>query len=206
MSILQNIIPVQTAEDYIGARSNFHAESRHEALVLFNEAKLRLLDINNWTKLCNGKHSEFFLTDKHGVLLQTSVPSVGDLIRIRLPIPSNSMEERFSWVRIEHFESRKDLLKDEEMFGFCVRSVNGPVNNMDTDHTHVYNSEVISYFLIYRKASTIMAVEREKNSRASTPSLFKKLGYAIIDFLSVMRFSQPKWKKLVNGVLKPSFS
>lgn len=206
MNILQNIIPVQTAEDYIGASSNFHAESRHDALVLFNEAKLRLLDINNWTKLCNGKHSEFCLTDKHGMLLQTSVPSVGNLIRIRLPIPAHSMDEHFSWVRIEHFENRKDLLKDEEMFGFCVRAVNGPLNSLETDQLHEYKNEMISYFLIYRKASTIMAVEREKNSHASAPSLFKKLCYSIIDVLSVIRFTQPKWKRLLNGVLKPSFS
>lgn len=127
MSLLQHIIPSQSGFEYIGASSNFAADTRHAALVLFNGAKLRLLDINNWTNLYKASHTEFRLTDKYGNLLQTSVPHIGDLIRMRLPIAHGSLEERFGWARIENFESTKDLLKDEDMFGFCVRPLNGPL-------------------------------------------------------------------------------
>ena len=208
MSLLQHIIPSQQRFDYIGASSNFVADSRHAALVLFNGAKLRLLDINNWTKLYNGSHTEFRLTDKYGSLLQTSVPNVGDLIRMRLPILPGSSEERFGWVRIENFESTKDLLKDEDMFGFCVRPVEGPLNMNLADDDHSYNSEVVSYFLLFRKASTIMAIERDRDQMAYgvSSSLLKKMKAVLHEILAAMRLSKSRWSRLMTGLLKPSFN
>jgi len=208
MSLLQHIIPSQERFDYIGASSNFVADSRHAALVLFNGAKLRLLDINNWTKLYNGSHTEFRLTDKYGSLLQTSVPNVGDLIRMRLPILPGSSEERFGWVRIENFESTKDLLKDEDMFGFCVRPVEGPLNMNLADDDHSYNSEVVSYFLLFRKASTIMAIERDRDQMAYgvSSSLLKKMKAVLHEILAAMRLSKSRWSRLMTGLLKPSFN
>ncbi|MES2512855.1 MAG: hypothetical protein V4580_01870 [Bacteroidota bacterium] len=208
MSILHNIIPAsQRSFDYIGASSNFVADSRHAALVLFNGAKLRLLDINNWTKLYEGSHTEFRLTDRYGNLLQTSTPHVGDLIRMRLPILPNSSEERFGWVRIENFESTKDLLKDEDMFGFCVRPVDGPLD-VDSVDDYKYNSEVISYFLLFRKASTIMAIERDRDQMAhgSSPSLVKKIKNILHEILASMKLSRSRWTRLMDGLLKPSFN
>jgi hypothetical protein len=208
MSLLQHIIPSHTGFEYIGASSNFVADSRHAALVLFNGAKLRLLDINNWTKLYEGSHTEFRLTDKYGNLLQTSVPNVGDLIRMRLPILAGSSEERFGWVRIENFESTKDLFKDEDMFGFCVRPVDGPLHMDTVDEDHAYSSEVISYFLLFRKASTIMAIERDRDQMANgtTPSLLKKMKAILHEILATMRLSKSRWSRLMTGLLKPSFN
>jgi hypothetical protein len=209
MSILHNIIPSsQRSFDYIGASSNFVADSRHAALVLFNGAKLRLLDINNWTKLYEGSHTEFRLTDRYGNLLQTSTPNVGDLIRMRLPILPNTSEERFGWVRIENFESTKDLLKDEDMFGFCVRPVDGPLDMNSVDADYKYNSEVISYFLLFRKASTIMAIERDRDQMAhgSSPSLVKKMKNILNEIMAAMKLSRSRWTRLMDGLLKPSFN
>jgi hypothetical protein len=208
MSILNPIIPQQKGLDYIGASSNFNANSRHEALVLFNSAKLRLLDINNWTKLNEVSHNEFRLTDKYGNFLQSSAPQVGDLIRMRLPILTDDSITRFGWVRIENFESTKDLLKDEDTFGFCVRPIDGPMEIDAVDAHHTYNSEVISYFLLFRKASTIMAIERDRENmkNGTMPSWLKRMRNVIHEILTTMKLYRSPWTRLVNNLLKPSFN
>jgi hypothetical protein len=203
MSLLSTI-PGQTGS-HAGATSRHKAESRHLAVVLFNDAKQRLLDINNWGRLCGNEGAEFRLTDAKGELLPDSVPVVGNLIRIKLP--ASTHKKGFSWLKIEKFEQSKDLLKDEELFGFCVKPVKDPSGHFDRNAGSTINDEYNS-FLIYRTGCLLTAVEYDVNemTSVSSVSLLNRLKAQAIAVWSMTGLVRPQWKKLLNGIIKPTFT
>lgn len=201
MKFLHHIIPAEKASGYTGASCTYSAESRHAALVLFNEAKTRLLNINEWGNLCHSSPAGFNLTDASGNLIDTT-PVVGNLIRIRLPLLQGQPELKYAWARIENFECKKDLLKDEDLFGFSIRPVSGPVK---AESELVYSSNMMSYFFIFRKASNITVIEHENTlEKTNGISIIARMKLLFMELLSALRLSRSRWKNLVHGILKPS--
>lgn len=201
MKFLQHIIPAQHAAGYTGASCTYSAESRHAALVLFSEAKNRLLNINEWGNLCHTSPAEFNLTDASGNLIDTT-PVIGNLIRIRLPLTQSNGEVKYAWARIENFECKKDLLKDEDLFGFSIRMVAGPAMGKAEP---AYNSAMLSYFFIFRKASNLTVIEHENAfEKTQRISVIARMKLMVLELLSALRLSRSRWKNLVNGILKPS--
>lgn len=202
MSLLSNI-PGQKTTNHTGATSRHKAESRHCAVVLFNEAKQRLLDINNWGRLCGNAGAEFRLTDETGELLPGSMPVVGNLIRVKLPASAN--KAGFSWLKIEKFEHSKDLLKDEELFGFSVKPIKDPTD-LFKKNKDVYTGT--NSFLICREGSLLTASEYDINDMESieAASLFNKIKSYITSVWVMTGLANTQWKKLLNGIIKPAFT
>jgi hypothetical protein len=197
------LIPEQTTGSHTGVTSKFIAATRHDALGLFEQCKRRLLDINHWKQLCGDNGADFRLTDSEGNLLQNSSPRIGDLIRIELPAPSNNDGDGYDWVRIEAFESYKDLIKDEEVFGFRVRPVKNPNDNTGNS-AHFYTNDATSTFLVRRVNYTVYALERGRNETPnSSGSFLNKIRNFMIAFAAMIGLSKPQWKNLVNGILRP---
>src|SRR6476660_810088 len=122
------LIPAHYKGIKTGASTYAESPTRHDAILLFEEAKKRLLNINQWHVLCGEGSAVFQLTDDKGQPVNRN-PVKGDLIRIKLPAPPNNQGDGFDWVRIEEFENTKDLLKDQDIFGFRVRPVQNPLDN-----------------------------------------------------------------------------
>lgn len=202
MNLLSQIIPKQKKGLQTGATSNVEFDSRHTAVTVFNRAKERLTDINNWYHLCGDKGAEFQLTDAKGNPLFKIKPKVGDLIRIKLPAPPNREGEGYDWVRIEKFEEDKDLMKDEEVFGMRVRPVDNPRNKSSVSG-HFYKDDATSTFLVLRKTSVVYAMERGKNEVPNANgSLLNKVRNLLIAIPAMLGLSRPQWKSLTDGLLK----
>jgi hypothetical protein len=202
MSLLKNLIPQQYTGSKTGATAKYTATSRHNAIALFNEAKIKLLDINHWYKVCGGTGAEFLLTDQKGNAMLNIPPQVGHLIKIKLPAPSNSKGHGFDWVRIEKIENKKDLVKDEELFGFRVRPVDNPEDRSSIS-AHFYTKDATSSFIIMRRGLSVYALERGRNELPNaTGGLKDKIRNFGVAFLGMIGFSKPQWKKLVNGFLQ----
>lgn len=145
--------------------------------------------------------AEFNLTDASGNPIDTA-PVVGNLIRIRLPLTQSHSELKYAWARIENFECKKDLLKDEDLFGFSIRLVSGPVK---AESELVYSSNMLSYFFIFRKASNITVIEHENVlEKTHSISVIARMKSLFMELLSALRLSRSRWKNLVHGILKPS--
>jgi hypothetical protein len=197
-----NIIASQKKGSKTGATKKVTASTRHEAIILFNTAKMRLLNINGWQALCGPGSAEFQITDQNGVPIQSIMPEKGNLIRISLPAPQNSSGSGYDWVRIEAFEHAKELIKDEESYGFRVRPVPNP-KDPGASSAHFYTSSSTSTFLIIRKTNTVMAMERGRNEQPNTRngSLFNKIRNFAIAILAMIGFAKPQWQSLMNGLL-----
>jgi hypothetical protein len=197
------LIPAHYRGVKTGASTHAESPTRHDAILLFEKARIRLLDINNWHRLCGEPSATFQLTDETGKEIRDRHPEVGDLIRINLPGPPNAAGEGYDWVRIEEFENRKDLLKDEDVFGFRVRPVHNPLRPAEAE-AHFYSSTATSSFLVVRTSSIVTALEKGRNEIPNSKPMqilnkFRNLAIAIGAWLGM---SQTQWSKLVKGIIK----
>jgi hypothetical protein len=195
------LVPPQRKGSGTGAQRNIHANTRHDAILLFSAAKKRLLGINSWEQLCGEGSASFHLTDEQGNEIQ-SVPQVGNLIRIGLRGSENESGNSSEWVRIEAFEDEKDLLKDLEIFGFRVRPVPSPTGN-NTEEAHHYTDQATNTFLVVRSANIVTAAEKGRNEKINLkPSSFwNKVRNILIGTASKIGLANPQWDRLVKGLL-----
>ena len=206
MEAISEIIPRQFIGSQTGATSRLEADTRHEALLLFQNASNRLMDINNWQKICGGEGAEFTLTDKQGEKVNNGHPKIGDLIKIKLPGPANKEGEGFDWVRIEEFEDSKSLLSDSEVFGFRVRPVENPKNKTGNG-AHFYTTDATSTFLIIRYSHSVFALERGKNETPNDRgSWTTKIRNWVVALAAMIGLSKPQWQRLMSGLLTPHSS
>jgi hypothetical protein len=192
--------------NYRGAKTgaSVYAETttRHDAILLFETAKKRLLDINSWHNLCGPGSAEFTLTDESGNQINT-VPKAGNYIRIKLPAPPNAEGHGYDWVRIEEFENRKDLLKDQDIFGFRVRPSNNPVD-AGGDPAHFYKSTATSTFLISRQSTRVTAFEKGRNEipNGNARKFANSLRNLVIAVGAWLGLSKSQWARLMKGIIK----
>ena len=185
-----------------GASVFAETPTRHDAILLFEAAKKRLLDINSWHRLCGNASAEFALTDSLGNVIH-SVPQTGNYIRIRIPGPPNTEGHGYDWVRIEEFEQSKDLLKDQDIFGFRVRPASDPETH-DGDPSHFYMSTATSTFLIMRQSTRVTGVERGRNEvpNGHGGRLLNNIRNVAVAIGAWLGLSKSQWSRLMKGVIK----
>lgn len=195
------ILPRQKIGSATGAKEKIAAGSRSLAIKIFQEAKTRLMNVNQWQAISGAMSAKFILTDEKGNEINR-LPKKGDLIKIELPAPGNEAGDGFDWVRIEEFEDRKNELKDEEIFGFRVRPVSNPFTDEHTE-AHFYSSTATSTFLIMRSTNLVVAMEKGRNETINTgvKRLLNKIRNFLIAVGAMLGFAKPQWKGLVNGLL-----
>jgi hypothetical protein len=195
------ILPGQRIGSSTGAKVRLNANSRTEAIRIFQTAKDRLSDINGWRELCGGLSATFTLTDSNGNPVNRK-PEKGDLIRIDLPAPGNEAGDGYDWVRIEEFENRKNELGDEEIFGFRVRPVSNP-KDAENESAHFYSNAATSTFLVTRNTNIVVASEKGRNEQVNTgvKGFFNKVRNFIIAITAMLGLAKPQWKSLMRGVL-----
>lgn len=201
MDILQGLIPKQNKGSKTNATAKLKVDSRHEAFLLFAQAKIRLLDINNWHTICGKTGADFKLTDASGNPLHSINPQKGNLIRIKLPAPQNRQGDGSDWVEIEKFIENKDIYKDVEVFGFRVRPVKDPFDK-SKNTAHFFDETATSSFLVYREARNVYVMERGRNEIPNmSGSLLNKIRNLMISIPGMLGFSNSQWQKLVEGIL-----
>lgn len=184
-----------SGEKYRDVEKKVEASSRHEAFVLFENAKKRLNDINNWQLLCGKTPAEFHLMDTMGNRLNESAPQPGNLIRVRC---YDKGKDKFIWYRIEGFIHEKNLLKDTEDFGFKVSLVSGP------SAAEQIEEGITCTFVVTRSGCKVSAVEAERSrivTKDGIPVLIQ-LRDKLQNVFSWISSSNQQWKSLINGVLQ----
>lgn len=196
------LVPSQYKGAKTGASEYAETTTRHDAILLFEVAKKRLLEINNWHKLCGPASAHFQLTDEKGQEV-SSLPQTGNYIRIKLPAPPNTEGKGYDWVRIEEFENRKDLLKDQDIFGFRVRPAHNPIDP-GTKPDHFYKSTATSTFLITRVSTKVTALEKGRNEvpNNNTAGFLNGLRNIVISIGAWIGFSKSQWGRLMKGIIK----
>ncbi len=196
-------IPLPPQEE--GAGTNIEATEElkriEEARELFTAAKKRLLNVNQWDKVCGKMSAVFKLTDEKGNEIE-GPPKVGNHFKIDIPGPGTASGDGYDWVRVEAVEENQDDKDDTESILIRVRPADNPTNN-DNNVAHFFSGKATSNFVVSREKNTVTAAVYGRNEvpNTSTDKPLDKTRNAVVGTTAIAGFSNPQWKSLANGIL-----
>lgn len=193
-------IPAQEDGSKINVNSSLDTKNIELARSIFETAKTRLLDVNNWQQLA-GKHlANFQLTDQSGN--DTSSPvKEGMYFKIDIPGPGSKAGDGFDWVKVEKIEIYNST--DIESIGIRVRPAANPLSAND-DIAHFYSHDATSTFTVTREMTTITAAVYDRNTKTNKDSdqLLDQLRNTIVGATGIISFSKIQWKNLTEALIK----
>ncbi len=191
-----------------GAEKNIETKeelnSIEEAKELFTEAKRRLLNVNQWDKLCGKLSAVFKLTDEKGNGIEGD-PKVGNYFKIDIPGPGTASGKGYDWARVEEVEENKNEQEDSESILIRVRPSDNPSTN-DNNIAHFFSDKATSNFVVSREKKVVTAAVYGRNEvpNTSTNKPLDKTRNAVVGTTAIAGFSNPQWESLANGVLGKS--
>jgi hypothetical protein len=198
-----NDLPLPQQQE--GAEKNIEttvdAADREEAISLFQSARKRLLDVNNWHEWAGALSADFELTDAEGKKVD-SPAKVGAYFKIDIPGPGSSAGEGFDWVKVEEINEEADPSADTEYVLIRVRPSDNP-STSEENVAHFFSAKSTSNFVIKRDKNVVTAAVYGRNEvpNTTTDNNFDKARNAVIGISAVAGVSNAQWKSLVNGLL-----
>jgi hypothetical protein len=198
----ERIVPTQKEGDVSGAIAKREKESLQSAVKLFQKAKERLLNINQWKEYSGILSASFILTDKHGNEINT-IPEKGNLIKIKLPVPGTQEGDGYDWVRIDKIDDACNPDAEEEHFAIRARPVKNP-DSENVESAHFYTKDASSTFIVSRKNKTVVAEEIARNSipNTDTDKILDAARNAVVAVAAFSGMAWPQWKQLMEGFLE----
>lgn len=196
----KQIVPKQKVGNSSGAAHKVLCSDRSAAISLFQKAKARLLDVNNWHEYGGEAGAHFELRDARGN--KEEAARIGSFIRIDLPGPGPRAGKGFDWVIIEDMKSETDDTVDEEWFAFRVRPCPEPGSDQSRS-AHFYTRAATSTFIVKRTGKHITAAEAGRNEIANSRlgNWFDRIRNTFVGWSASNGFAYPQWKKLMEGIL-----
>lgn len=170
------------------------------AQAIFDSAKQKLLDVNNWHKYCGKTSAVFQLTDERGNKVYRAA-QLGDHFKIDIPGPGSATGEGNDWVQIEAIEHTVN--DDAEVLAMRVRPTDNPQNSKK-DVAHFFTDEASSTFSVSKQGNKIVAAVNGRNEKPNVKAdnLLDKVRNAVIATTAILGLNKPQWKSLVKGLLK----
>jgi hypothetical protein len=198
----QKMVPAQHTGQKVDEEEAIRCASEEEADRLFKLGVNRLLDVNNWDKICGPMSAKFSLVDGTGSVVQRR-PEQGDYFRIDVPGPGPKAGEGYDWVQVERVEERSEA--DSKLVAIRVRPAASPLND-DQDIAHFFSDAATSTFTIQRMGNTVIAAVRGRNEEPNThtSTTVDKVRNAVVGGGASAGLSKPQWKSLVRGLLETS--
>ncbi len=195
------IVPEQFKGGQSNTEHSITADSRQEALDIFNRAYNRLLNVNAWRKLSGKATADFELIDPQGEG-EHRLARVNDYFKIDIPGPGSAAGDGYDWVKIEELEDKTNPEAGEESVSMRVRPCTDPTNE-STDVAHFFSDESTSTFVISRKGNTVIASVFGRNEKPNTDTekVRDKIRNAAIGSTAIAGASKIQWAFLVKGLL-----
>jgi hypothetical protein len=175
--------------------------SIESAKELFNKAKQRLLDVNNWHNICGKLSSTFSLTDEKGNEISEQ-PRKGFHFKIDIPGPGSTSGKGYDWVKVEEIQETVEEDKDCEFVLMRVRPTDNPTTD-DDNVAHFFSDVTTSNFVVKREKQSVIAAVYGRNEvpNTETENIIDKTRNAVVGVGALAGFSNPQWKSLTEGVL-----
>jgi hypothetical protein len=197
--------PTTIPEQHTGGKTDnwfsIIADTDKGAVGLFKTAVERLLDVNNWSRLCGISSASFRLTDEKGTEVDRPIKA-GDHFRIDIPGPGTVTGKGYDWVQIEKIEPHLNPCAEWEAIAIIVRSAPNPLN--EDEHTaHFFSEEATSTFLVKRDKKRVTAEVHGRNEKPNTATgnTLDNLRNTVVGTAALTGFSDIQWKQLVKGIL-----
>src|SRR5678816_3050432 len=97
------IVPTQFAGQEIEVEATKKLKDEAYAKSLYNVAKKKLLDVNNWKKIAGALTAQFQIINEKGEEVTRDVRK-GDYLRINIPGPGSKEGDGYDWVHVEELK------------------------------------------------------------------------------------------------------
>ena len=198
-----NAIPEQRTGLKTDVQHEVECKASEQAIVLFNVAKQRLLNVSNWKTICGSPSADFQLTDSSGHNV-TRPAQRGDKFRIDIPAPGTHAGDGFDWVEVEEITEQHD--GTNEIIAMRVRPCPNPLTPPDENDTaDFYTSEATSTFTVKRRGNMVSAEVHGRNEKPNTEthSIVDKARNALIALPATTGLAKVQWSRLVEGWMEP---
>ena len=194
-------IPVQHKGNSSDNSYEITAASSSEAERIYASSINRLLDINNWEKICGIGSAAFQLTDSDGNEVNRKVWE-SDLIRIDIPGPGPSLGEGYDWVAVERIDESEDHESNTAYVSITVRPSSNPATS-DNNTAHFFSEEATSTFIVRKDNRRVIAEVHGRNEliNSNTGKTVDNLRNTIVAKTATRAFSDIQWKSLVKALV-----
>jgi len=201
MNTSSKIIPSQITGDKSDHKFAVMADTHEEACKIFKESILRLLDVNDWDKLCGVGSASFTLTDEKGCEINELIQQ-GRFIKIDIPGPGPNAGDGFDWVYIEKTESRK-ITDSKECFAVSVRPTSNPLTS-NISIAHFFKKDATSTFMVCIDGNIITASIHGRNEipNTETSDTLDNIRNKVVAASATTLLSDVQWNNLVRGIVK----
>lgn len=165
-------------------------------------AASRLLNVNDWDKVCGPMSAKFTLTDSSGTPVERRARP-GDYFRIDIHLPGPVAGGGFDWVRIETIEDDRDPTGPVEQLAVRVRPAPNPAG--DGNHVaHFFDDEATSTFMVRRNHNSVTASVHGRNETPNTDgnNVVDKVRNTLVATGARAGTADLQWQALVDGLLK----
>lgn len=193
-------IPYHTEGVIINAESVTETGDKDTAKALFQTAKNRLLDTNNWHLLADRLKTKFRLADEHGAEIE-GIAREGYYFKVDIPGPGSDAGEGYDWVRIEAVETYDS--EAVQSIAIRVRPAPNPGGH-DSEIAHFYSDASTSTFTVTREGNKITAAIYDRNTKPNTSSgkATDKIRNTLTGIAAILGFSKIQWQDLTDGLIK----
>lgn len=194
------MVPEQRMGGKLDLSSSSFFNSKEEAVNFYEVAKNRLLNVNQWDKICLTPSAVFRLMNAKGQEIAGLVKE-GDYIRINIPGPGTTVGEGYDWVSVESLVER--VFSEFEIISLTVKPSHHPLKPFK-GVAHFFTNEASSTFQIKRNGTMVFAEIHGRNEIANnkTRSIIDNLRNTLIGWTAKLGMSYPQWKFLAEGLVK----
>ena len=194
------VVPAQFTGQEIEADATKELKDEAAAKSLYNVAKKKLLDVNNWNKIAGTITAKFQIIDEKGEEVTRDVRK-GDYLRINIPGPGNKEGDGYDWVLVEELKeiNRGSL----QSVGFRVRPTENPFGEKN-ETSHFYSKEATSSFIICRENAHLISwiVDRNLLPNTESGSLVDKVRDVVVGVSAIAGLSKVQWQQLADGLIE----
>ncbi|HTI08308.1 MAG TPA: STAS/SEC14 domain-containing protein [Puia sp.] len=196
---LEELLPPQVKGANTETSASVVADNEEHARYIFETARERLLDVNNWTDHCIPMSTVFQLSDDAGEPLQGRATE-GDFIQIDLPGRGPREGRDYDWVRIEKVAL---YTTTNPIFLLQVRPTYDPQQKGSTRTAHFLEESATSTFTVEMDGNKVTATIFGRNEVPNTPDPGSgdKLRNGV-GSIGAAGLSKMQWKSLVHGLLE----
>lgn len=198
------VIPAQQSGTKTDTQCRVSLQSAAAATHLFQLARERLLQVNNWQQVCgHALSASFCLTDNTGrPIYRHAAP--GDHIRIDLPSPGPQDGAGYDWVRIEEIEEKDSTDQTSAYIVLQVRPAIPPGHSAQQPVAHFFKNFATSSFVVRRHHKQVIASihGRNEHPNTATGNWLDKIRNILISFSAMIGLSKPQWKCLAKGLIR----
>ena len=189
------IVPEQYTGKEIIAEVSREFDSVEEAKKAYQEAKARLLRVNNWSEL-GLPGTRFQVLDSDAEEVNRPVQEF-DYFRISIPGPGTKEGDGFDWVYVEEMKEVNE--EDTDSIAFRVRPTSNP-DSPNNETAHFYSSVSTSTFTVTRENNRLRAAIFDKNIEANeaSSSFADEVRNKIYALGGRSGMSKMQWEKLAS--------